>query len=121
MADKSWKAFERRLSKMFPNGKRRGADYGDSKGGKSDRSCDGGSPELKLLGKPSFSAILSAIAQAKRNCEDDKVPIAIVKRKKMKDMDSVVCMDLETFRDWFLPPVSDEKGDPEPFDSEPPT
>ena len=101
MADASWKAFERRIAKVF-NGRRRGCDTRSESAGKSDIVCAGFSPELKLLGRPSFSDLLDAARQAERNAEPLKTPIAIVKRKRDRDADSLVVMRLESFREWYL-------------------
>ena len=99
MPDKSWKAYERRIARLFPAGRRRGCD---TQGGKSDIVCDGWAPECKLLGRPSFSALLDAAHQAERNAQDLQVPVAIVKRKRDRDLDALVVMRLETFCQWFL-------------------
>jgi hypothetical protein len=102
MPDAAWKAFERRVAKLFPNGRRRGADTRSETGGKSDIVCDGWAPECKLLSRPSFSALLDAAHQAERNAQALQVPVAIVKRKRDRDHDALVVMRLETFRKWFL-------------------
>lgn len=99
MAEKAWKAFERRIAKRFPAGRRRGPD---THGGKSDIVCDGFAPECKLLGRPSFSAMLDAARQSERNAESMQTPVAIVKRKQDQDRDALVVMRLETFCDWFV-------------------
>ena len=99
MPDKSWKAFERRIAKRFPSGRRRGPD---THGGKSDIVCDGFAPECKLLGRPSFSAMLDAARQSERNAQDLQAPIAIVKKKGHRDRDALVVMRLEEFCQWFI-------------------
>lgn len=100
--DKSWKAWERRCAKLFPNGRRRGADTRGEDGGKSDIICDGWSPEVKLLSRPSFSDLLSAARQAERNAQPLQVPIAVVKRKHDPDSDALVVMRWQTFAEWYL-------------------
>jgi len=110
MPDKAWKAFERRMAPRFPNGKRRGADFGGGAkgGGKSDIICDGWAPELKLLGAPTYGAMLAACKQAERNAAPSQIPIAIVKRKNAEDKDALVVMRFAEFEQWYLP------GNPEP-------
>ena len=102
MADAGWKAFERRIASLFPNGRRRGPDTRGDSAGKCDIVCDGFAPELKLLGRPSFSDLLDAARQSERNAEPLKVPVAIVKRKRDRDADSLVVMRLESFVEWYL-------------------
>jgi hypothetical protein len=70
MPDKSWKAFERRMAKWFPGGRRRGADTRGADSGKSDIIAPGWSPECKLPGRPSYSDIFKACLQAERNALD---------------------------------------------------
>jgi hypothetical protein len=73
--------------------------------------------ECKLLSRPSFSAMLEAAKQAERNVENDhQMPIAIIKRKNDHDLNALVVMRLETYRDWHLPSaeVSDEAPAPSP-------
>ena len=106
MPDKSWKAFERRMAKLFPNGRRRGADTGSESGGKSDIICDWWAPECKLLSRPNFSDLLEAARQAERNAKDSQIPVAIVKRKQDRDSNALVVMRLEVFGDWFLPGIA---------------
>ena len=101
MADAAWKAFERRIATVF-NGLRRGPVTRSDSGGKSDIVCDGWSPECKLLGRPSFSDLLDAARQSERNAEDGLVPVAVIKRKRDRDCDSLVVMRLESFVEWYL-------------------
>ena len=56
MADKAWKAFERRIASVF-GGKRRGADTSDDRGGKTDVIHPFYAIECKLLGAPSFMSM----------------------------------------------------------------
>ena len=104
MADKSWKAFERRICKLF-GGQRRGADYGDSRGGKNDCvSVAGFSIELKLLKRPTYQQMFDACVQAENNSENIiDIPIAVVKKnlQGLKDKDALVVMRLGTFLDFF--------------------
>ncbi len=102
MPDAAWKAFERRIARLFPNGRRRGPDTRSGGNGKSDVICDGWAPECKLLARPSFSDLLDAARQSERNAEPGQVPVAIVKRKRDLDRDALVLVRLETFSRWFL-------------------
>ena len=104
MPDAAWKAFERRIAKLFPGGRRRGPDV---TGGKSDVVCDGWAPECKLLSRPSLSDLLDACRQAEHNARDLQTPVAIIKRKNARDSDTLVCMRLEVFAEWFLSPPED--------------
>ena len=99
------KAFERRVAKLFPNGRRRGADTRGERAGKSDIICDGWAPECKLLARPSFHDLLAAARQSESNAEELQTPVAIVKRKRDRDADALVVMRLATFAAWHLPPV----------------
>lgn len=98
MADKSWKAFERRIAKAV-NGQRRGADFRNRErgGGKDDIVHDHLSIEVKLLKNVSYCNLLDAAKQAERNAEDGKLPIAIIKKKNARDADALVVMRLERF------------------------
>lgn len=98
MADKSWKAFERRIAKAV-DGQRRGADFRNRErgGGKDDIDHDHLSIEVKLLKTVSYCDILEACKQAERNAEDGKLPIAIVKKKGGLDKDALVVLRLERF------------------------
>ncbi len=100
MADKSWKAFERRIAAMV-GGKRRGADYRNREagGGKDDIVHPEISCECKLLSSVSWCDLLNAAKQAERNAAPGKLPVAIVKRKGSLDRDALVVMRLERFLD----------------------
>ena len=104
MTDKSWKALERRICRLF-GGERRGADYGDSRGGKNDCiDTPGFSIELKLLKRPTYQQMFDACIQAESNSEKiTDIPIAIVKKNRqgLKDEDALVIMRLKIFRDFF--------------------
>ena len=102
MPDASWKAFERRIARLFPNGRRRGANTRGDSARKSDIVCDGWSPECKLLGRPAFSDLLDAARQAERNAQGHQIPVAIVKRKRDRDTDALAVMRLKSFQEWFL-------------------
>jgi hypothetical protein len=103
MTDKSWKAWERRVAKLF-GGQRRGADYGDMLGGKNDIIVAGFSIECKLLKRPTYQQMFDACVQAESSAENIiDIPIAIVKKNKqgLKDKDALVIMRLETFLGFF--------------------
>ena len=102
MSEKSWKAYERRIAKLFPSGQRRGADFRGDSAGKSDIISPGWAPECKLLARPSFGQLLGAARQAETNAKVDEIPIAIVKRKNDRDVDSLVVFRLETFYRLWL-------------------
>lgn len=102
MPDKAWKAFERRLAAVFPGARRRGAYTGDRTQGKSDLICAGWSVEAKLLTRPRYQDLLDAAHQAEDNQEANSIPVAVVKRKGDHDVDALVVMRLETFREYFI-------------------
>jgi len=103
MPDKTWKAVERRLCKIF-GGKRRGADYADSRGGKNDCICNGWSIEIKNMMRPQFGLIEEDVRKAEERKEHpDDIPIAIMKRKRTRDADALVCIRLEVFEKQILP------------------
>ena len=110
MADKAWKAWERTVAKIF-GGKRRGAYTGDGKEGKSDIVHPHYSIECKLLSRSGHAHILDACHQSEDNADSAlHEPIAIVKRKGDAPNDALVCMRLETFREWRLSPGESEDG-----------
>ena len=104
MADKTWKAVERRFCAKF-GGSRRGADYADNEGGKNDCvDCDGFSIEIKVMLRPQFAKIEEDLKKAeKRKEHPDDIPIAIMKRKRSRDTDAVVCFRWEVFEQQILP------------------
>ena len=103
VADKAWKAFERRIAAVF-GGKRRGADTRDERGGKTDVIHPYWAIECKLLGAPTFSAMKNACIQAETNAAENQEPVAIIKRKSQgsSDDDALVVMRLGTFKEWRL-------------------
>ena len=94
--DKAWKAFERRIARVF-GGKRRGPRPG------SDVIAPGWSIECKLLSRPSYSAMLEACRQAEgeRECPQD-IPVGVIKRKGDRDSDALVVMRLAVFSEYFI-------------------
>ena len=110
MTDKAWKAVERRLCKIF-GGKRRGADYADARGGKNDCiECKGWSIEIKNMLRPQFKLIEEDVrkAEERKECPDD-IPIAIMKRKRSRDADAIVCIRLEVFEKQILPKLRSKR------------
>ena len=103
MGDKGWKAFERRVARIF-GGERRGADFGDARGGKTDVIHDHFAIECKLLARPTYQQMLDACLQAEAASEPLQEPVAVVKRKRQgsPDGDALVVMRLETFAAWRL-------------------
>ena len=101
MSDKSWKAWERRVAKMF-GGERRGADYRSASGGKNDIIKEGWSIEVKLLSRPSFGQMSAAFDQAVEASEPGDIPIAIIKKKFDLDENALVVMKLGEFMEWFV-------------------
>lgn len=102
LADKPWKAFERTVCKLF-GGRRRGADYGGYPKGKNDCIAEGWSIECKLLKKPTYGLIFAACEQAEVARESPQdIPVAVVKKKGARVMDSLVCFRMETFLEFFV-------------------
>jgi len=100
--DKAWKQFERRIAAKL-GGKRRGPDTSDEAGGKTDIIHATWGVECKLLARSGHSHILEAVRQAERNSDSIQCPIAIVKRKRDLDLDSIVAMRLGTWMEWYGP------------------
>jgi hypothetical protein len=102
MADKSWKAWERRVATIF-GGRRRGAYTGLNGQGKTDVIATGWAIECKLLARAGYQDLLDAArqAEANRECPED-IPVAVVKRKGDLTKDALVVMRLETFQEWFV-------------------
>jgi len=101
MSDQTWKAFERRIAKIF-GGTRRGADFRGSRGGKNDVIADGYSIECKNWKRPSWTALVGDVIKAEQRREHpNDIPLAIMKRKGDEDKNSIVAMRLETFLEFF--------------------
>lgn len=111
MADKTWKAAERAISKWFPGSKRRGADFGDTRGGKSDLVYPGYSIEIKHSARPTIGLMQAAVSQAERNREHaSDIPLAVIHPKGHGYGDSLVVMRLSTFSEFFInSEVSDDE------------
>jgi hypothetical protein len=95
--DKAWKAWERRVAALF-GGKRRGpgTGFGFSGEGKSDVEHEVFAIECKLYSRPTYGVMLEGVHQSERNSEG-KVPLLIMRRKRDRWQDAMVCMRLETF------------------------
>lgn len=101
MGDRSWKAWERLVSRYF-GGQRRGADTRDEDAGKTDIVHPFWAIECKLLGRPGWADMLDAAKQAETNAKPGQCPVAVVKRKNAEQLDALVVVRLETFREWWL-------------------
>lgn len=101
MGDAAWKAFERRVARIF-GGVRRGCDVRGPDGGKSDVIAPGWAIECKLLSRPGYADLLAAASQAEAAAKPDEIPVAIVKKKRADDVDALVVLRLETFCEWFV-------------------
>ena len=101
MPEPAWKGFERRVATIL-GGKRRGAGTSEAGEGKCDVIVPGMAPELALLGRPSFSDLLSKARQAEKNAQPGQLPIAIVKRKRDHDDNALVVMRLEEWTKWYV-------------------
>lgn len=108
MADKAWKAYERRIAARF-GGKRRGAYTGANGAGKTDVIAPGWAIECKLLARPSYQQLLDACRQAEANRESAlDIPVGVIKRKGDLTDDSLVVMRLAEFEQYFIGDVSTE-------------
>jgi len=113
MPDKAWKQFERVMAAIY-GGIRRGADFGG--GPKGDGKTDVIHPfwaiECKLLGAPSFSAMLAACRQAEKNAEPGQCPIAVIKRKNQRVENTLVVMRLPVHIEWYGGTPPDPEDNP---------
>lgn len=106
MAEKSWKAFERRIAKLF-GCKRRGPDFGGIDGGKDDLTHAHYAVECKLLSVVQWNDMVKACVQAECAAYDafgqnSREPIAIIKKKFDDDENALVVQRLSTFKAWHL-------------------
>ncbi len=101
MPDAAWKAWERRVAKLF-GGRRRGPLTRNLSGAKTDIVHDHFAIECKLLKRIKFSDLVEALRQAERNAGPDEEPVAVVKLKNAADGDAFVIQRLSTFADWRL-------------------
>lgn len=120
MADKLFKAFERRMGKLFGVA-RRGPIFRSKDGGTDDLTHPYWAVECKILSRPCFADLLAACRQAEAAAKPlafvldardgsmcgagalpERHPIAIVKKKGALDDDALVIQRLATFKAWHL-------------------
>ena len=101
MADKRWKAIEREVASYW-GATRRGADYGDKDGGKNDVKVDGWSIEIKHGKRIGLALIKNAIKQARAASEPFDIIVAVIHQHGDPIGKSIVCMDLDDFKEWFI-------------------
>ena len=113
----SWKQFEARVARRFGL-KRRGADYGDASGGKTDAvNLDGSESqhwalECKLYGRIGYQVLLDACRQVEAAAKPGQEPIVVAKLKNLPDDNALVVMRFATFREWRLSTeVHDDPGE----------
>ena len=98
---KTWKDAERKIARYL-GFERRGADFGGVRGGKNDvKDHPWLSIEIKHGKRINYQLIVNAVAQAEAAAESNQTPVAITHREGDLYKDSVVCIRLETFRQWF--------------------
>lgn len=103
----TWKSIEAKVAAVFGL-KRRGADYGDRNGGKTDATNIDGTEserwalEVKHGKRITFQIMLDACRQSEAAALDSQEPVAVIHRERDGIMDSLVVQRLETFRDWRL-------------------
>ena len=103
----TWKLVEAKVAARFGL-KRRGADYGDRDGGKSDATeLDGSesarwSLEVKHGKRHAYQSMLDACRQAEEAAHDGQEPVAVIHRVGERYGDSLVVQRLETFEAWRL-------------------
>lgn len=102
MADKTWKARERRVCKTL-GCLRRGADYADQSGGKSD-CCDDCpfSVEIRNRKNIPFSQVRDQVRKAEERAREGQMPIAIMFQPGQRDLDGIVAMRLGEFLKHFV-------------------
>lgn len=114
---KSWKNWEAFVCSIF-GGKRRGADYSDSDGGKNDCiQTPGWSVETKYMATMTYSTMLEDALKARARAKDGEIPVAVMRRKfsgKVLDT-TLVCMTLRDFMEHF---VNTENVSEEPTEEE---
>ena len=103
----TWKRIEARVAEVFGM-KRRGADYGDRNGGKTDATNLDGTEstrwalEVKHGARPNFQLILDACRQAEAAALEGQEPVVVVHRARDGIMDCLVVQRLEVFKEWRL-------------------
>lgn len=108
MADKSWKAFERRIAKLF-GCTRRGPVFRSADGGTDDCTHAWYAIECKLLSRPTFGEMKAACLQAEASAATlpmadgrSREPVVVFKKKFDDDADALVIQRLATFKAWHL-------------------
>lgn len=96
MPDAAWKAFERWVAEQM-EGMRRGADYGDSRGGKNDIIVKHFSVECKKLKQPAWGSMCDAAQQAIDAKEPGDIAVAVVAKKHSPFNNCLVVMTWEEF------------------------
>lgn len=94
MTDKAWKATERAIARLV-RGKRRGADYGDRRGGKTDVVHSFFALEVKHSKyHKSFAFGVRALKQAERarKTSEGQIPLAVVHRENTSHMTDICYM-----------------------------
>lgn len=103
----TWKSIEARVAAYFGL-KRRGADYGDRSGGKSDATNPDGSEsehwslEVKHGKRHAYQSMLDACRQAEAAASGTQEPVAIIHRTGERIGDSLVVQRLDVFQEWRI-------------------
>ena len=95
--DKLWKATERKLSKIL-GGKR--VPVHSTDGIKCDITCPAWSVEVKER-KRLPVLLKDTVAQARRNCEDGKLAIAVFHEKGKNHDTDIVAVKLSDWIEWY--------------------
>ena len=105
MSDKAWKAAERRVAADF-GAERRGADFGDLRGGKSDLiGAEPYSVEIKSYARWGSHVVQEALEQSARASTEAELPIVVMLTKNGDRMKTgIVCIRYEDFLDWYVTP-----------------
>src|SRR3990167_10058572 len=102
MPSKRWKSVEMYYCRKL-GGERRGAQYGDMSGGKSD--CADGmaySAEIRHRKSVTFSMVREQVEKAEQRATPDQIPLSIVHIPGMKLEDGIVSMSWKSFYAWFV-------------------
>lgn len=99
----TWKAVELAIAKLI-GGRRRGSDFrGEENAGKTDIVKPGWAIEVKHFKRVFWTHVVDAVRQAEINrTYPGDIPIAIVHQAGTPYKDSIVCMRLEEFIDYFV-------------------
>jgi hypothetical protein len=103
MADKRWKATERRIAALL--GGRRVPVSGRGRGDAPDIAHPWLSVECKDRATlPAW--LLDALAQAEASATPDQLPVAVLHQAGDRHDRAVVVLRLSAFRDWFAPDLT---------------